>query len=73
MLKFSAAMAGALSVALLVCADAAIAQPAYPTKPIRFIVPYPPGGSTDPMARLAASKLAERWGPVHRRGQSSRW
>ena len=39
-----------------------IAQQSYPTKPIRFIVPYPPGGSTDPMARLVGNKLAERWG-----------
>ena len=63
MRKFYAAVAGTLSLlALFVSADAAHAQPAYPTKPIRFIVPYPPGGSTDPMARLAATRLAERWG-----------
>ena len=39
----------------------AVAQQAYPVKPIRFIVPFPPGGSTDPMARLAGQKLAESW------------
>ena len=41
--------------------EAATTQPDYPSKAIRFIVPYPPGGSTDPMARLAATKLSERW------------
>ena len=60
--KFSAAVAGVLFSAVLISAQSAIAQPAYPTKPIRFIVPFPPGGSTDPMARLAANKLSERWG-----------
>jgi tripartite-type tricarboxylate transporter receptor subunit TctC len=62
MLTFCRAVARTLLLALLVLADTALAQPAYPTKPIRFIVPYPPGGSTDPMARFAATKLSERWG-----------
>ena len=47
---------------LLVSASAALAQKNYPSKPIRFIVPFPPGGSTDPMARMSAGKLSELWG-----------
>jgi tripartite-type tricarboxylate transporter receptor subunit TctC len=35
---------------------------AYPTKPIRFVVPYPPGGTTDIVARGIGAKLAERFG-----------
>lgn len=31
----------------------------YPTRPIRFIVPYPPGGGTDTVARIVARRLAE--------------
>jgi tripartite-type tricarboxylate transporter receptor subunit TctC len=41
---------------------AALAQPAYPSKPIRLIVPFPPGGSVDPIARLIGQKLAESFG-----------
>ena len=33
----------------------------YPDKPIRFLVPYPPGGSTDPIVRIIAQKLTETW------------
>ena len=37
-------------------------QPQYPVKPVRFIVPNPPGGGTDLVARVVSQKVAERWG-----------
>jgi tripartite-type tricarboxylate transporter receptor subunit TctC len=40
----------------------AAAADAYPTKPIRFLVPYPPGGSTDPIVRVIGQHLSETWG-----------
>jgi tripartite-type tricarboxylate transporter receptor subunit TctC len=33
----------------------------YPVRPIRLIVPYPPGGGNDTLARIFGQKLAERW------------
>ncbi len=48
--------------ALMGLAGSVAAQQAYPNRPIRFIVPYPPGGSTTPMARIVGQKLSERWG-----------
>uniref|UniRef100_UPI00209BE8E3 Bug family tripartite tricarboxylate transporter substrate binding protein n=2 Tax=Comamonadaceae TaxID=80864 RepID=UPI00209BE8E3 len=46
--------------------DSALAQPAYPAKPIRLIVPFPPGGGTDMIARTVAQKMAEqnKWSVV---------
>jgi len=52
----------AAALALLAASGAAQAQEAYPSKPIRFIVPYPPGGPTDLMARLLQPELQQRLG-----------
>jgi len=50
---------GALSLAGV--SDLA-AQQNWPTRPVRLIVPFPPGGPTDTFARLIAGKLQEKWG-----------
>jgi len=42
-------------------AISAMAQESYPNKPIRIIVPFPPGGGTDTIARAVATKLSESW------------
>lgn len=47
---------------LLGYAVASAAATAYPTKPVRLIVPYPPGGGNDTLARLFGAKLTEAWG-----------
>lgn len=48
-------------VAAVVVPATAAAQD-YPTRPVRFLVPYPVGGASDVTARLLADKLTRRWG-----------
>lgn len=51
-----------LAALLAVCAAPAGAQAPYPVKPVRIVVPFPPGGPTDVLARLLAQKLGESMG-----------
>jgi tripartite-type tricarboxylate transporter receptor subunit TctC len=49
-------------VGSLLFAGGAHAQQGYPNKPIRLIVPFPPGGQTDVVARTLSLKLADAFG-----------
>jgi tripartite-type tricarboxylate transporter receptor subunit TctC len=46
----------------LVLPFCAVAQERFPDKPVRLIVPFPPGGGTDALGRILAAKLGELWG-----------
>ncbi|MBC7781999.1 MAG: tripartite tricarboxylate transporter substrate binding protein [Proteobacteria bacterium] len=50
----------ALGVFALACAGEEVGAQAYPSKPLRVIVPYPPGGGVDAIARAVAPRLSER-------------
>jgi tripartite-type tricarboxylate transporter receptor subunit TctC len=52
-----------LFAALLATGTAgAVAQGTYPDRPVKVLVPYPPGGTADLLGRLIAQKLTESWG-----------
>lgn len=68
-------LSAALSLGLSCGSDGALAQPAYPSKPIRIVVPYTAGGGVDLLARTVGAKLTEAWGQPtiidHRPGGSA--
>ena len=51
-----------LIAALLLCAGAAHAADQYPSKPVRLILPFGAGGSTDIVGRVLAQHFSESWG-----------
>jgi tripartite-type tricarboxylate transporter receptor subunit TctC len=56
------ALVTALASGALLAPALGQAQAAYPNKPIHIVVPFPPGGSTDVLARRIGDKLASAWG-----------
>jgi tripartite-type tricarboxylate transporter receptor subunit TctC len=62
MKKSSPLLLGSFAVCLLAAAAAADAAEAFPARPLRFVVPFPPGGGTDILARLIGTRLSERLG-----------
>ena len=55
------AIRGLLAIAAAVVCSGALAQ-SYPAKPVRILVPFPPGGTSDILSRLIGPKLTEKWG-----------
>ena len=62
-MKFAGRIACALAAAAA-CATAYAQPQDYPNKLVKFIVTYPPGGSSDVMARVLGAKLTEYWGQL---------
>lgn len=68
----AASLLGAVGASM--AAGAAQAAGDYPSKPVRIVVPYPAGGSTDTITRLLGQELSQRWGKpvvVENRGGAS--
>ncbi len=50
------------AISLLCCSSPVFAQPAYPAKSVRVVIPYPPGGGNDIIGRIVADDLGRRLG-----------
>ncbi|MBM3357664.1 MAG: tripartite tricarboxylate transporter substrate binding protein [Betaproteobacteria bacterium] len=57
----TAAFRYALALVFVILPATAVLAQAYPAKPVRMIIPFPPGGPTDLMGRMAADRLSKAW------------
>ena len=65
MVRWCAAFAFIVCILSMVAApgsNRAFAQDGYPTRPVKFLVPYPSGGTNDVVARIVGDKLQAKWG-----------
>src|SRR6478735_9310422 len=65
MVRWCAAFAFIVVILSMVAApgsNKALAQDGYPTRPVKFLVPYPSGGTNDVVARIVGDKLQAKWG-----------
>jgi tripartite-type tricarboxylate transporter receptor subunit TctC len=61
--RVGTALAGVgLACAVLACASPALAQGAYPSRPISLVIPFPPGGATDVLGRMLGTRLSAELG-----------
>ena len=58
----AAASLAACAVSVVTSAQAQSSAAPFPSKPVRFIVPFPPGGGADLIGRVLGQKLADKWG-----------
>ena len=61
-MKYEFPIHGLMAAVLAAGSGGAMAQAQYPVKPVRLIVPYPPGGGNDTLARIFGQKLTEALG-----------